>query len=103
MARQRLGDVLREVGALSDKDLAQAVREQQEQKDRSMMLGELLLQKGLVSKEQLAAALQKVTRVPYVNCESAEIEPQALGYMSRELALRYCCLPIAVQGKELVL
>jgi type IV pilus assembly protein PilB len=100
MPKPRLGDVLKQSGAVSDSDLDSAVLEQ---KDRSVLLGELLLQKRLVSKEQLAAALQKITGVAYADCGTVQADVQALEYVSRELALRYCCLPVSIQGRELVM
>ena len=99
MQRAKLGEVLKGAGALSDWDLSIAIKEQ---KDRSILLGELLFQKGLVSKTQLAAALQEVTRIPYVDCQTVKVEQQALEFMTQELALRYCCLPVAFQGQHLI-
>jgi type IV pilus assembly protein PilB len=100
MARPRLGDVLKQAGVVTDTDLERAIREQ---KDRSMLLGEVLLQKGLVPKDTLASALQEVTRIPYLDCQAVVAETAALELMSRELALRYCCLPVALRERELVL
>ena len=103
MPRQRLGDVLKLSGAVSERDLEVTIQEQLKQEDRSVRLGELLLQKGLVSKEQLSAALQQVTRIPYEDCTTLDVEYEALEFMSYENALRYCCLPVALRGQAIVL
>jgi hypothetical protein len=52
--KKKLGEVLRERGHISPINLAQAVAEKQ---GKAVLLGELLLQRGLVDKDQLTSAL----------------------------------------------
>ena len=99
MIRPKLGQVLQQEGVLSEKDLDLAISEQ---KDQSILLGELLLQKGMVPKDRLVAALQKITRTTYVDCRTVEVDKEVLEFIPRELALKYCCLPLALKGKELL-
>jgi type IV pilus assembly protein PilB len=100
--KSRLGDVLKRFGSVSESDLNLVIEEQQKQQDHAVPLGELMLRKGLVSKKELGAALQEVTRVTFVDCLSAKVDRQSVKLISRDAALRYCCLPIALQGRVLV-
>src|SRR5262249_32802037 len=53
-------------------------------------------------KKELGAALQEVTRVTFVDCLSAKIDRQVLKLISRDAALRYCCLPLGLQNRALI-
>jgi hypothetical protein len=54
--RKRLGDVLRERHSIDENALEAALAEQQ---DGTMRLGEILLQRGAVAKDDLIAALER--------------------------------------------
>jgi len=95
MKKKRLGEVLRERGHISPADLNKAIEDQQ---GKLVHLGELMLQRELVSKEDLAAALTEVTHVPYVKCESIEIDPDVLKLLPHAVAKRWCVLPIQTHG-----
>lgn len=99
MKRKRLGEVLRERGHISPADLTKAIEDQQ---GKLVHLGELMLERKLVSKEDLAAALAEVTRVPYVDCAGIEADPEALKLLPYALAKRCCVLPLHCQGTKLV-
>ena len=53
MKKKKLGEVLRERGHISAGDLSKIVAEQQ---GKVMRLGELMLERSLVTKEELASA-----------------------------------------------
>src|SRR5580704_14546429 len=91
MKKKRLGEVLRERGHISPADLNKAIEDQQ---GKLIHLGELMLDRGLVSKEELAAALTEITHVPYVNCDNLEIEPEVLRLLPHAIAKRCCVLPV---------
>jgi type IV pilus assembly protein PilB len=99
MKKKRLGDVLRERGHVSPADLNKAIEDQQ---GKLIHLGELMLERGVVSKKDLAAALTEVTHVPYVDCESVEVDPEVLKLLPHAVARRFCVLPILCQGTKLV-
>jgi type IV pilus assembly protein PilB len=97
--KKRLGDVLRERGQISPSDLTKAIEEQQ---GKLIHLGELILERGIVSKKELGAALTEVTRIPYADCETVEIDPEILKLLPCAVARRCCVLPIHCQGTKLV-
>jgi len=99
MKKKRLGEVLRERGQISPTDLNKAIEEQQ---GKLIHLGELMLERGVVEKKDLAAALAEITHVPYVDCESIEIDPEILKLLPHAVARRCCVLPITAQGNKLV-
>lgn len=99
MGKKKLGELLRERGHISTEDLAKALDEQNR---KVMLLGEVLLQRNLVKKQNLVTTLEEVTRVPYVDALSAQCEPAALKLVPHAVALRHCVLPLAVDGQTLV-
>ena len=65
MKKKKLGEVLHERGKISAANLQKAIQEQQ---GKVIHLGELMLERDLVAKEDLGAALEEVSKVPYVDC-----------------------------------
>lgn len=99
MKKKKLGEVLRERGHISPDDLEKAIEEQQ---GKLIHLGELMLQRGLVAKNDLAAALAEVSRIPYVDCESVEVDPEVLKLIPHAVACRCVALPLGCEGTRLM-
>jgi len=99
MKKQRLGEVLVQRGCLTEEELTRAIAIQQE---KAIPLAELLLQRRLVSKAEIAAALAEVQGVPYADCPPPIIEPEVLALLPHFIALRCCTLPLESKGKTLV-
>ncbi|HKQ86840.1 MAG TPA: ATPase, T2SS/T4P/T4SS family [Candidatus Acidoferrales bacterium] len=99
MKKKRLGEVLRERGHISPADLTKAIEEQQ---GKLIHLGELMFQSGAVAKKDLGAALTEVTRVPYMDCDNVEPDPEVLKLLPHAVAKRCSVLPLHCQGKKLV-
>jgi type IV pilus assembly protein PilB len=97
--RKRLGDVLRENQQITQGQLEEAIIEQRK---TSCLLGELLLRRGLVSKIDLVAALEEVTRFQYLDSRSVTADPTVLKLIPRSAAERYCALPVSKEGSKLV-
>jgi Type II secretion system (T2SS), protein E, N-terminal domain len=64
MARKRIGDVLRERGTVTNDDLEVALAFQRE---RGVRLGAALIAKGLLTEEDLAAALGQALELPVID------------------------------------
>jgi type IV pilus assembly protein PilB len=99
MKRKKLGEVLRERGHISPDDLNKLIEDQQ---GKLVHLGELMLERGLVDKKDLADALSEVTRVPYVDCEVVEIDTELLKLVPVSVARRCCAIPLFPEGNRLV-
>ena len=63
---------------------------------KTARIGEDLVEKGLVSKEDIGAALQSIMGVPYVECPPAEIDPKVLQLVPAAVAFKRCVLPLSV-------
>jgi len=99
MKKKKLGEVLRDSGKISSGDLQKVVMEQQ---GKVIHLGELMLERGLVAKEDLGAALEEVSRIPYVDCTSTIPDPGALKLLPRSMAERLCVLPLRTESLRLI-
>src|SRR5258706_5443936 len=99
MARKRLGDVLRDRKRISEADLDKALQEQQA---GSLLLGEFLLQRGLVSKDEVVTALEEVAHFRYVDARFATVERAAIGLVPYATAVKYTVLPLVREGRRLV-
>ena len=98
MGKRKLGEVLRERGQISAKDLSDAISDQPR---KLVRLGELLLERGLVTKEDLSSALQELTHVPYLDCASVRPTEVALKAISQAVAERCCALPVELKNQRL--
>jgi type IV pilus assembly protein PilB len=100
LKKKKLGEVLRERGNISSIDLSKIIVEQQGKVTR---LGELMLERSLVARDQLASALESITHVAYVNCSTVTPDPEVLHLIPRHLAVQGCVFPIRkVDGKLVV-
>jgi type IV pilus assembly protein PilB len=62
----------------------------------------VLLHKEAVQKDELVSALEEVTGVAYVDASTADVDPEILELVPRELAEKHCMLPLERNGKTLV-
>src|SRR5437867_3226062 len=99
MARKRLGDLLQEKKHISADALKAAI---DEQSTKYSLLGELLLERGLVSKENLVASLEEVTRFHYVDPRFATVQRAALERIPRGAATKYCVIPLVHEGTRII-
>ena len=90
MKKKKLGEVLRERGKSPPPTCKSIIGEQE---GKVIHLGELMLERGLVAKEDLAAALEEVSGVLYIDCATVTPEPAALKLIPRAMAERCPCFP----------
>jgi type IV pilus assembly protein PilB len=74
-----------------------------EQKRTGAMLGEILTQLGLVTPQTLSAVLAEQGGVTYVDLAEAEIRPEVMALVPESVARRLNVLPISREGDELLL
>jgi type II secretory ATPase GspE/PulE/Tfp pilus assembly ATPase PilB-like protein len=102
----RIGDVLVEQKAATPQQVEQAVGMQQQmrhQKDRNVPLGELLVKMGIVSREDLQAALARKMGYPLVNLEAFPFEEDALRKLPFSVAMRLQVMPLMLRDGRLVI
>src|SRR5712691_4437014 len=100
MSKKKLGQVLWARDYISEDDLQKAL---DQQSTRDIPLGELLFERGLVSKHALVDALEVVTRIPYLDCSSVSAHREALRLLPRSAAERFCAFPLSFEGQKLVI
>src|SRR5271170_3964432 len=99
MKKKRLGEILRERNHVSVENLNAAIQDQQ---GKLVHLGELLLQRGTVTKPDLVSALMEVSRIPYFDCTSVEVDAETLRLITATMARSCCALPLETVGNKLV-
>src|ERR1700721_84085 len=99
MKKKRLGEILRERNHVSVENLDKAIQDQQ---GKLVHLGELLLQRGAVSKADLVSALVETSRIPYFDCHSVEVDAETLQLITAAMARSCCALPLETVGNKLV-
>ncbi len=90
---------MRDRGMISPADLQKVIGEQQ---GKVIHLGELMLERGLVAKDDLGAALEEVSNIPYMDCGSIVPDPGALKLVPRSMAERLCVLPLRREQNRLI-
>ncbi|MGB7327299.1 MAG: ATPase, T2SS/T4P/T4SS family, partial [Rubripirellula sp.] len=92
----RLGDILVDEGFLTEECLSLAIQE----KTRGVMLGDWLLKRGDITRQQLGAALARQFEVPYEDIDSSAINPQIIRLLPEKFARSRQILPISVRRHE---
>ena len=98
----RLGDVLIETGAITEKQLMQAL-ELQKTSNPQRRLGEVLIESKVITEDRLLAALSKRLGVKYVSMNDAPVEHEAAAKIPKAVALKHCLIPVAVAAEGSVL
>ena len=93
-----LGHALRELGLLTNDQLARALARQPE----NVALGDMLVANGLISSADLKTAIAHKMGYPLVDLTRFPIEPDAVAKLPRRLALEYQAMPLMVHRKQLI-
>src|SRR5215469_3366797 len=96
--RGRLGEILREFGAISEAQLEHALAQQAQLK---LPLGKVLLKLNYVTDETVRQALAKQLNIPYIDLEKVTLDRQLARVINRSYARRHSLLPIAQVGRTL--
>lgn len=97
---KRLGEVLLERGVINKRALDQALAYQ---KEHGGLLGQILIQLGSVSEEEIALALTAQYGFPYLPLDNYEIDSGLTVLIPEQVARQYCLIPIDRIGNALTL
>jgi type IV pilus assembly protein PilB len=98
LAPRRLGDLLVEKGYLSREDLRRAL-EAQKQASRGKLLGEILIESGCSTEDQVIEALAYEYGVPYAKLDARLFDPKIVDVLPRDYIEKNLVLPLfAVRG-----
>ncbi|MCM8812137.1 MAG: Flp pilus assembly complex ATPase component TadA [Candidatus Omnitrophica bacterium] len=95
MISKRIEELLLKKKWLSDEQLQEAQREQRASK---VPLGTILVQKGLISPEQLAQALAEQYKMPFVSLREMEISREAVDQVPVKVALHFKIVPVRLEN-----
>jgi len=73
------------------------------QKDKGILFGEALVQMKLATEEEVVQALTCQFGFPYLPLSNYEIAPEVVNTVSLDLCKRYCLVPIDKIGRSLTL
>jgi type IV pilus assembly protein PilB len=100
-ADRLLGELLVEAKAITSQQLKEALAVQN--RDRKQHLGELLVELGLTSREQVNIALADKLGIPYVSLADFELEQAPISLIPSDIAMQYNILPLAVIRGKLII
>src|SRR4026209_31081 len=95
----RLGELLVREKLISLQQLRQA---QEEQRKTGTNLGYTLAKLGYISDGEITSFLSSQYRVPAVNLDECEIDPEVIKLVSREVCDKHKIIPISRSGSALV-
>jgi type IV pilus assembly protein PilB len=72
-----------------------------EQRSRRGKLGEVIVALGMASEEEIAQALSVQLGIPYMELTQTPVEPSAIELITEKVARRHLILPIAIEQKDL--
>jgi len=97
----RIGEALLALGLIDERTLGDAL--QQQTQDRTRPLGELLVQRGIVSRGDLQAALAHRMGFPIVDAAAFPVAPEAVARIPEAVARRLRALPLLLRDDRLVI
>ncbi len=74
----------------------------EDQKSTGKKLGELIVEKGILTEQQILNAREYQIKIPYVDFATLAIDPDAPGLISEALAKKHCLIPIGFEAGDLV-
>jgi len=95
---RKLGELLVQDKIITQSDLEAALKKQEE---NGASLGRILIEMGLASEWEMAAALGKQLNVPFITLSHYEIDPQILASIPVEIVKRYQIVPVDRTGDTL--
>jgi len=74
----------------------------QMQRTKGMRLGEALINLGFVTEKDIHRILGMQLGIPYVTLNNTQLDPQAARVIPEQLAKRYSAIPLKLEGKKLL-
>jgi len=96
--KKRLGDILVEVGFITEEELQKAL---EKQKGGNKRLGAVLKEMKLVTEQDVMEALEYQLGIPHVNLKQHIIDPDVINMVPQALAERHKAIPIKRRGDNL--
>ena len=98
-SREGIGDLLVKAGRITPQQLAEAL---EAQRGENRKLADVLVERGLVTREDVATALSLHLNVPIIDLKRHTVAPEALRMIPERTARRYNLVPLDVVADSLV-
>lgn len=98
--KKRLGDLLVELGYITQKQVDEAIKIQ---KSTSKRLGRIFVEQGLITEESLMNLLELQLGIPKIDLESIDVNMTAVTTISEGLAKKYNLIPVKFNNGNLVI
>ena len=98
--KKRLGDLLVELGYITQKQVDEAIKIQ---KSTSKRLGRIFVEQGLITEESLINLLELQLGIPRIDLESIDVNMTAVTTISEGLAKKYNLIPVKFNNGNLVI
>lgn len=98
--KKKLGDLLVDLGLISESNLRAVLESQKESKKK---LGEILIEEKYVSEREFLEVLEFQQGVPYIDLDRFSIEADAPKLISENLAKRHTVVPVSHDGVTITL
>ena len=98
--RKRLGEILVQQGKVAPDQMGDMLRIQ---KETSQPLGEILVETGVLTKEELSRVLAEQLGIPHVWLRKGLVDPRIVGILPKEKALFYQVIPMFCVNNVLTL
>ncbi len=97
MSHLKLGEILIRLGAITDKQLQEAIEIQKKEKGR---IGEILVKLGIITEEHMAEALGTQMGIPYYSAKSLDLlklqpDQEIEKFIPADFAKKNCVLPLS--------
>jgi type IV pilus assembly protein PilB len=99
MARQLIGEILKAQGIVEDEQIEDGLRLQNE---TGTKIGQALIRLGHIDDVQLARALARQAKLPFVDLSKGRIPEEVIDLIPANLAQEYGIIPVKVAGKEVI-
>ncbi len=98
--RLKLGDALVYSQKITSEQLIEAIEHQKV--DKTKRLGEVLVEMGFLSEEDILQALEKQLKIPSIDLGTYNINPKATSLVPENIVRRYNLIPIDIIDNELL-
>ncbi|MDG1895494.1 MAG: ATPase, T2SS/T4P/T4SS family, partial [Fuerstiella sp.] len=98
MAQRKLGQILVDLGYLTDDQLWDVL---EEQKQSSGLIGQVAVRLGMVTEAQVTEALAEQWGMPVINLAETNIPPQVLELVPQTMAEIYKIMPVSLRNDVL--
>jgi len=91
--RKQMGQILIDMGLITQAQLEQALAEQKQGEDRKL-LGEAIVDLGFATEDQIVEALAKANDMPYAKLTPRLADPRVIPVLPRDFIDKQCVLPL---------